>query len=502
MEAFESSGTDIKARYNLQHIPFIENIWGHRFRTDQTPMILLFELICIIENQYQAKKAGFIQNIFSPENETLYLNHRRNFKLRILLYQNEILETIYRSSMTDEEKWEKQFDFLMQLGSDNFDFNEADIDHIKSNFTSFESFYNVIKILSSLTFDPLSNKRWTSKFVYPISCEYIWCDYDNIRGSEDRRFFSRGGELVYLMLCRSSGSIQIELESKFSEWIESDGDSYSKLAKSLVLPEQRIPLEVNKRKNIGHLPYQGMKCFDLLAEDIVGTLVLPLEKLDKVKILTDMIGFHTGNYILTIGEMYSGSLENVAERSPHYVAEVLTKSTNSIRKTSIQSISTQRNKLKRTLSNRIPELFLICSDHIDDIAENEKILKEETSDAEKYLADHIIGYPHVCFREIGFVSRKNTRSFRYVITEDFLHSLVISLLGAEKRLELKKFINALQKRYNIFIDQAPNQNYDILQSDLNRNSKNLAALLYQMGMLRHLSDACSYVVNPYLEDAL
>jgi hypothetical protein len=37
---------------------------------------------------------------------------------------------------------------------------------------------------------------------------------------------------------------------------------------------------------------------------------------------------------------------------------------------------------------------------------------------------------------------------------------------------------------------------------LNRNSKNLAILLYQMGMLRHLSDACSYVVNPYFEDAL
>jgi len=245
-----------------------------------------------------------------------------------------------------------------------------------------------------------------------------------------------------------------------------------------------------------------MQCFEALSDDIVKTLRLTLEKLDKVKILADMIGFHTGNYILTIGEMYSGSMDNIIESSPHYIAEVLTKSTNSIRKTSIQSISTQRNKLKRSLSNKIPGLFEACCDDAEDKVERDNIFNEASGNAEKYLTDHILGYPHVCFRAIGFVSRKNTRSYRFVISEDFLHSLVVTLLENEKRLELKKFTKALQHRYNIFIDQAPDHNYEILQSDLNRNAKNLASLLYQMGMLRHLSDACSYVVNPYMEDAL
>jgi hypothetical protein len=502
MEEIESDFLNIKKRYSLNHLPFIEYIWGHRFRTDQTPMILLFELMCIIENQYEAKKAGFIKNIFSPDNDTLFLNHRRNFKLRILLYQNEMLETIYHSSMSDDEKWEKQFNFLMHLKNDHFKFEESDIEHIKGNFTTFESFYNVISIVSSLTFEPLSNKRWTSKFVFPISREYIWCDYDNVKGSEDRRFFSRGGELIYLMLCRSPYEIRLELESKFIEWVEDEGDSYSKLAQLLVVQEQRLPLEENKRKKLGYLHYDKMNCFNLLAEDIVGTLKLSLEKLDKVKILADMVGYHAGNYILTIGEMYCASTDNISEHSPHYVAEVLSKGTNSIRKTSIQSMSTQKNKLKRTLNNRIPGLFDLYADESWDKTEKERTLNEETKSAENYLADHIIGYPHVCFRAIGFVSRKNTRSYRYVITEDFLHSLVMSILGTKKRLELRKFVRALQLRYNIFIDQAPDHGYDILQSDLNRNSKNLAILLYQMGMLRHLSDACSYVVNPYLEDAL
>lgn len=494
--------TDVQQNYTLKNQAFIEGIWGHRFRTEQTPMILLLELMCVIENQYQAKKNGIVKNIFSPKNNVLYFNHRRNFKLRILLYQNEILETLILSSITDEEKWGKQFDFLRNLGNDQFDFTDDDIDHIKNNFTSFECFYNVIKIFSSITFDPLSKKRWTSKFVVPISGDFIWCDYNNINGSEDRRFFSRGGELLYLMMCRSSSDLRVELERLFVEWIDGEGDSYSRLAKSLVRTEERYPISKEKKPELGYLPYLSMNCFETLSEDIVKTLNLKLQKLDKIKILSDMIGFHAGNYILTIGEMFSGSPGNTPECPPHYIAEVLKKSTNSIRKTSIQSISTQRNKLKRTLSNKIPELFELFYSETEDKIERDKIFKEQSENAEKYLADHILGYPHVCFRAIGFVSRKNTRNYRYVITEDFLHSLVILLLGSEKRLELKKFTRALHQRYNIFIDQAPDHNYEILQSDLNRNAKNLASLLYQMGMLRRLSDACSYVVNPYSEAAL
>lgn len=498
MGEINSDIINVKKIYGIKNIPFVEHIWGHRFRPEQTPMLLLFELLCVIENQYQAKREGFIKNIFSSENNTLYFRHRRNFKLRILLYQNEILETIYRSKATDSEKWERQSNFLKSLDGDNFCFKDDDIDHIRKNYKSFDSFYNVLKILGSLTFDPLSNKRWTSKFIYPISHEYIWCDFNNEDGSEDRRFFARGGEIVYLMLCRSSDESKFRLEELFSDWLESDGDSYSNLAKSLVIQEERYPLE-NKRRSLGYLPYKSMRCFETLAEDVIKTLTLDLERLDKIKILSDMIGFHIGNYIYSIGEQDIDS--NIEKKMPTYIAEVLTKTTNSIRKASIQSVSTQRNRLKRILSKNIPLLFEWYND-TEDPVERDIILKESTEDAMDYLNKNIIGYPHICFRHIGFVSRKNTRSFRYVITEDFLHSLVITLLGSEKRLEFRKFIKALTERYSIFIDQPPNQDSEILQSDLNRNAKNLSVLLYQMGMLRHLSDACSYVVNPYIEDTL
>jgi hypothetical protein len=122
--------------------------------------------------------------------------------------------------------------------------------------------------------------------------------------------------------------------------------------------------------------------------------------------------------------------------------------------------------------------------------------------AESYLASHISNYSNVCFRHIGFLSKKNTRSYRYVLTEDFLHSLVVTILGNEKRMEFSNFVKQLRSQYSIYVDTSPENERELIQRDLNRNSKNLASLLYQMGMLRHLSDACSYVINPYREDSV
>jgi hypothetical protein len=504
MDSLHNYSSELINRYKINHIPFIENIWGHRFRTDQTPSIIFFELLCVVESQLQAKRSGLITSIFSPDNQTLYYKHRQFFKLRILVYQNEILETIINSQLSEEKMWERQFEYLRSLEGELFQFKEDDLEHLKKSFTSFESFYNAIKILSSLTFDPLSKKRWTSKFIYPISSEYIWCDFDNRKGTEDRRFFCRGGELAYLMLCRSGKNLCNELEVNFETWLEKQHNSFSSLARLLVREEERIQLREESRKDLGFLPYNELPIFNDFAYDIANIMSLELERLDKVKVMIDLVGYHIGNYVLSIGETYHNCTTPTDLKNPHYLVEVLSKVTNSIRKTSIQSISTQRNKLKRTLSNQADEITHLYENFIDSEDETEKKnkSKEQLALGETYLASHISNYPNVCFREIGFLSKKNTRSYRYVLTEDFLHTLVVTILGNEKRLEFNNFIKQLRKRFSIYVDVSPDSENELIQRDLNRNSKNLANLLYQMGMLRHLSDACSYVINPYREDSV
>ncbi|TMN87089.1 hypothetical protein CWB72_16680 [Pseudoalteromonas phenolica] len=510
MDSLHTYSSELNKQYGIKNIPIIENIWGHRFRTDQTPSILLFELMCVIESQLQAKNVGLINSIFNPENDKLYFKHRQFFKLRILIYQNEILETLINSKLTDEEKWERQFDHLKALEGDLFQFKDDDIEHIRNNFSTFESFYNAVNILSSLTFDPLSKKRWTSKFIYPISSEYIWCDFDNKRQSEDRRFFCRGGEIVYLMLCRADHRVREELEEKFESWLSPQNNSFAKLANLLVRPEVRKDLKLREevRKDLGYLPYHQLPIFSEFAQDLSNILSLELERLDKVKVMIDIIGYHIGNYILSIGESYHNTSNPTELKRPNYLVEILSKVTNSIRKTSIQSISTQRNKLKRSLATRVGDIVSLYEDvieaetELEDNSDKERKISKQIENAESYLATHISNYPNVCFREIGFLSKKNTRSYRYVLTEDFLHSLVLTILGNEKRMEYSNFKNDLKERYSIFVDVTPDNYQEVIQRDLNRNSKNLASLLYQMGMLRHLSDACSYVINPYKEDSV
>lgn len=504
MNSLHTYSSEIMSEFSIKHIPIIENIWGHRFRTDQTPAIIFFELLCVIENQWQAKQAGLINSIFSPDNKILFFKHRQFFKLRFLIYQNEVLETLITSCISEEDKWNRQFEYLKSIDDALFCFKDEDIEHIRRNFITFESFYNAIKILSSLTFDPLSKKRWTSKFIFPMSSDYIWCDFDNKKSTEDRRFFCRGGELAYLMLCRSGEQICKRLEQYFESWLSEQDNSFAKIAKLLVRDEERIQLREESRKNLGYLPYQKLGIFTDFANDISTILSLDLERLDKIKVMIDFVGYHIGNYILSIGETYHNSANPTEFKKPFYLVEIISKTTNSIRKSSIQSISTQRNKLKRSLflcSNDIVNLYESVIDS-EDKTERLSKYKHQISYAETYLASHISNYPNVCFKEIGFLSKKNTRSYRYVLTENFLHSLVVVILGNEKRLEFNKFIRMLKEKYSIYVDISPDDERDLIQRDLNLNSKNLASLLYQMGMLRHLSDACSYVINPYREDSV
>ena len=142
MDSLHTYSSELTNKYGLKHIPLIENMWGHRFRTDQTPAIVFFELLCVIESQHQAKRAGLIDSIFAPNNQTLYFKHRQCFKLRILIYQNEILETIMTSDISDDEKWKRQFDYLESIEGELFQFKEEDIQHLTNSFSSFESFYD------------------------------------------------------------------------------------------------------------------------------------------------------------------------------------------------------------------------------------------------------------------------------------------------------------------------------------------------------------------------
>lgn len=484
---------DYLKNYSLKHAPYNEHVWGHRVRTDQTPMHILLELFCVLDSQFLAKE---IQNnssyfrVFSKNNNYLTVNYRKSIRLRALLFQNDVLEMLFNSDLSEDEKWSQQIKYLKELDLAEYNFDEHSIAHIRNNYSKFSNFYNAVDTLRAITFEPFSKKRWTSKFLYPLSRNLIWVDLREKDFSFDRRFFARSGELAYLMLCRARADLRVKLEDAFEHWFKDDiHEPFSKIASNLVGDEAALHNPQKAQQRLGYLPYKSFDVFDRYAEDLVRVLSNDeIDTLDKIKVMSDLTGYYLGRYIYSVA--YKPTNNN-----PAFIAEVLTKQSNSIRKASVESISIQRNQLKHHLDQKISELEVYYEDA--DFKKN-----EEKEHAVKYFKDHISGFPNMCFNQIGFISRKNTRSYRYVITESFLQTLVITILSDLERMELGEFIKTLEGKYSIFISNSPTTTSNILQSDLNNNHRRFAHLLYQMGMLRHLSDACSYVINPYLESVI
>src|SRR5690554_317614 len=476
----------------LQHIPYNEHVWGHRFKSDQTPALILFELMCVLDNQFAAKNKGAHSDetfkVFHPDNKSLAYGHRRNLRLRYLLFQNEILEELNSSNLSDKVKWDKQRNFLLNADLDKYGFDSHSINHMSENFPVFEDFFNAIEALRQLTFDPLSKKRWTSKFLYPISMAFIWNDLGENKFDHDRRFFARGGELAYLMLCRASVDLRNKLEEIWGDWFgTTPQDPFSKIAEKLVKLEDFSNTQQLRAIPLGFLPYKEMPLFNHFARDIISVFSNDkIDDLDKINTLSNLVGFYIGSYIYHVA--YSDANKEIA-----FLTEVIVKPSNSIRKASIESVSTQRNQLKYMLEKHLPILEASYKSDDPTISSDEKV------DAIKYFQKNISIIPNMCFRHIGLLSKKNTRSYRYVMTESFLQTLVITILADKERMELGLFLRALEDRYFIYINRQPSSTSSVDQGDLNKNLKNFTYLLYQMGMLRHLSDACSYVINPYRE---
>jgi len=60
-----------------------------------------------------------------------------------------------------------------------------------------------VSLVRTTSLEVNSNKRWTSKFVFPYGKDCLYEDLDKNATTNDRRFFGRTGEVLYLMLCRT-----------------------------------------------------------------------------------------------------------------------------------------------------------------------------------------------------------------------------------------------------------------------------------------------------------
>ncbi|WP_244115486.1 hypothetical protein [Burkholderia contaminans] len=118
------------------------------------------------------------------------------------------------------------------------------------------------------------------------------------------------------------------------------------------------------------------------------------------------------------------------------------------------------------------------------------------------LARHAqhVGKIHASWsRAIGLSSRRLSRRTRYAPNDRLLKSIVVAIV--DDRMQFDEFLAAAKSRYGLVVGDAEGARLIdaklVDQEELSENRDNLESRLVGLGLVRRLSDSCSFVENPF-----
>jgi hypothetical protein len=102
-------------------------------------------------------------------------------------------------------------------------------------------------------------------------------------------------------------------------------------------------------------------------------------------------------------------------------------------------------------------------------------------------------------RAIGLSSRRLSRRTRYAPNDRLLKSIVVAIV--DDRMQFDEFLAEAKHRYGLVLGDAEGARLLdaklVDQEELSENRDNLEARLVGLGLVRKLSDSCSFVENPF-----
>lgn len=487
-----------------------EAIWGQRLYDEQTPWFVFLEFLNVFFHELQKNRAFHEIHGFN----TLKYRAAHRLYLRNILFNNPHLVEIRMSCPNDDTRWDA---WLKQMKS-SAGIAQAQFSYLKNHFHSFEDFCEIVALVRSTSFEVNSNKRWTSKFVFPYGRDCLYEDLDNNATTNDRRFFGRTGELLYLMFCRTKHS---------QELLAALNDRFSKLDATwnniLKCFQPKDDEQGGGDRANAFLPYPNHPCFDELAEDWLAILRLKIPGFDVFPHLVNLTGLHLMKYQLVVSRQILNSSLPL-----NLVCEVVAP-----RKTLVREISCDLYQENNLLPAQAVEAYISNIEHSEEwqraLTENgafekcQRIMRDKVRWGDDYEGPNdpeqlLITFRQAALkrhrsnqganihrnygREIGLVSRRGTIKLRYAPTDALLKTLLFA--NVEKRIELNQFLSKLYNRYGlVFGDREAEQ---VLAKDefdkkaFQANSRRLEQRLGSVGLLRRLSDGCAYVINPYHAD--
>lgn len=513
--------TEILKRPKIDRVDFCvdENIWGHRLYDEQLPHLTVLEFLGVLGSNLDMPLrphdglSGAVK--FKPQ---------RQMRLRGLLFNNPYVDSIAESRLSDEEKWRQWIDKFEQGKTGNAD-GASDIAYLRQSFSSFDDFAKAIELLRSSSFESRSNKRWSSKFVFPFGPDALYEDLEiDSAGkmSNDRRFFARSGELLYLMLTRAKRGA--ELGDLLGKRMFDRSAPMNRLVRAL----QGAPQSPEDPRVSGYLPELSNPRFDQICEDWLAILSRDMPVYDALEHLIAVTGLNMLLYFLERAKKTAGIDEPV-----EFVCEIVSKDGRKVRALSGDSYLSNQAFPEKAIrahvesirstkawidagstdfpdANRVellreafqwPPVAVKNEDDYSGLSPDELVSKL----VELALLRHgqHVGKIHASWsRAIGLSSRRLSRRYRYAPNDRLLKSIVITIVG--DRMQFDEFLVEAKRRYGLVVGDAEGARLvdakSIDQGELSENRDNLEARLVGLGLVRRLSDSCSFVENPFFSE--
>lgn len=510
--------TEILKRPDIKSVDFCvdENIWGHRLYDEQLPHLTVLEFLGALGSNLDKPLRPH-----SGLGGAFRFQPQRQIRLRGLLFNNPYVESISESKLSDEEKWRQWLDRFCQGATGNGD-GVDDLVYLRQAFSSFDDFARAVELLRSSSFESRSNKRWSSKFVFPFGPDALYEDLAiDAKGkmSNDRRFFARTGELLYMMLTRAKRGA--ELGDQLAKRLFDREAPMNRLARAMQGPPQRA----EDSRLSGYLPEATNARFDQLCEDWLAVLANDMPIYDALEHLIAISGLNMLLYFLERAKHVSGDDDPV-----ELVCEIVSKERTKVRALSGDSYQFNQGLPAKAVRAHVESIrqhasWVKAAESEFPDADRVKLMRErfqwpstDGSDDEDYsgdspdalveklvdlaLARHAqhVGKIHASWsRAIGLSSRRLSRRTRYAPNDRLLKSIVVTIVN--DRMQLDEFLAEAKRRYGLIIGDAEGLRMIdaklVDQDELSENRNNLEARLVSLGLVRRLSDSCSFVENPF-----
>jgi hypothetical protein len=496
-----------------------EQIWGHRLWDSESPWLLFLEFLSVAEACHRDGTLLMEDDRFRP---LAFRPHKRMY-LRNILFNNEEMLRIAERYSDSASAWTA---WVQSMEERAFGIPAPrDFSFLSKRFHSFHEFAAIVAMVRGSDVESASNKRWTSRFLFPFGPNALYEDLiaNPTSGSVSRDYvnFGRTGELLYLMLCRSSA--KNELRPHLMRILE-PGGPWNQLIGLLQPPSGDD--ERSTRGN-SYLPYKQHPTFDRLAADWISVLSLNLPRYDVLPYLVTLGGLHIVLYQLGL------SVEWRSVGGPlHLVCEIVAPRKSLVRELSFESYLENNLLPMQAVVAYVDEIgrsnewcdavkdvggFMRCRQILQDRvrwgespedydgpADPDALLSELRAVSLSGHRQHVANVHRSYGREVGLVSKRGTNKLRYAPTDGLLKALLLA--NVPDRMELGEFLQRIFDRYGFVIGDR--QAETVLPTELfdkkafQANAKRLEERLGSLGLLKRLSDGCAYVANPYRQPSL